>query len=203
MHFTNTFHNCRHTNQIISSLNNDIDTATGILKQVVEQVAKDRQQLENDKMEIREEKQKWEEEKAKISSIFVFQGQVIDLNVGGTHYSTSHSTLTKYPDSMLGIMFSGRHDLETMKCSDDGFFIDRDGARFRYVLDYLRDGKDVVQSFPKLADVLLGLLYDAKYYQLNGLSTATIPLLREVDELMLYLRVILQFILRLDLAITK
>ena len=181
MHVTGTFHNCRHTNQIMSSLNNDIDSATGIFKQVVEQVAKDRQLLEKDRIEIKEEKQKWEEEKAKINSTFVFQGQVIDLNVGGTHYSTSRSTLTKYPDSMLGVMFSGRHDLETMKRIDGSFFIDRDGARFRYVLDYLRDGKDIVQSFPKSVDVLLGLLYDAKYYQLNGLTTAIIPLLREVD----------------------
>ena len=82
---------------------------------------------------------------------------------------------------MLGVMFSGRYNLETMKCSDDSFFIDRDGSRFRYILDYLRDGKDIVQSFPKSADVLLGLLYDAKYYQLDGLVTAISLLLREVD----------------------
>ncbi|XP_065885242.1 uncharacterized protein [Dysidea avara] len=165
----------------MSSLNSDIDTATGIFKQVVEQVAKDKQQLEEDKKEIKEEKQKWEEEKAKINSTFAFHGQVIDLNVGGTRYSTSRSTLTKYPESMLGVMFSGRHDLETMKCNDGSFFIDRDGARFKYILDYLRDGKDIVQSFPKSADGLLGLLYDAKYYQLDGLVTAINSLLREVD----------------------
>jgi len=28
---------------------------------------------------------------------------------------------------MLGVMFSGRHALETRKCSDGSFFIDRDG----------------------------------------------------------------------------
>ena len=54
--------------------------------------------------------------------------------VGGTRYSTSRSTLTKYPESMLGVMFSGRHDLETMKCSDGSFFSDRDGTHFIYVL---------------------------------------------------------------------
>ncbi|XP_065914483.1 uncharacterized protein [Dysidea avara] len=165
----------------MSSLRSDIDTATGIFKQVVEQVEKDRQQIEEDRKRCEEEKQKWEEEKAKIDNTYTFHGQRILLDVGGTHYSTSRSTLTKYPESMLGAMFSGRHDLETMKCSDGSFFIDRDGARFRYILDYLRDGKDIVQSFPKSTDVLLGLLYDAKYYQLDGLVTALSAVLREVD----------------------
>ena len=58
-----------------------------------------------------------------MKNTFIFHGQVIDLNVGGSHYSTSRSTLTKYPESMLGVMFSGRHDLEAMKCSDGSFFM--------------------------------------------------------------------------------
>ncbi|XP_065913969.1 uncharacterized protein [Dysidea avara] len=167
----------------MSSLNCDIDTATGIFKQVVQQVAKDRQQLEEDRKKCEEEKQKWEEEKTKINKTFVFHGQVIDLNVGGTRYSTSLSTLTKYPESMLGVMFSGRHDLETMKCNDGSFFIDRDGTHFRHVLNYLRDGEEVVDSFPRSVEVLLGFLREAKYYQLDGLVTALGSLLREVDTI--------------------
>ena len=62
-------------------------------------MAKNIQQVEKDK-------QKWEEENIKINSTSTFHGQVIDLNVGGTRYSTSRSTLTKYPESMLGVMFS-------------------------------------------------------------------------------------------------
>ena len=59
-------------------------------------------------------------------------GPRIVLDVGGMHYSASRSTLTKYPESMLGVMFSGRHDLETMQCKDGSFFIDRDGTHFRH-----------------------------------------------------------------------
>jgi len=165
----------------MASLDTDIDTATGIFRQVVEKVAKDRQQLQEDKKKTKEEKQKWEEEKAKINATFVFHGQIIDLNVGGTRYTTSRSTLTKYPESMLGVMFSGTHDLEAMKCSDGSFFIDRDGARFKFILDYLRDGEEIVQSFPKSVDVLLALSFDAKYYQLDSLVTAVCSLLRDID----------------------
>ncbi|XP_065914482.1 uncharacterized protein [Dysidea avara] len=128
-------------------------------------MAKNIQQVEKDK-------QKWEEENIKINSTSTFHGQVIDLNVGGTHYSTSRSTLTKHPESMLGVMFSGRHDLETMKCSDGSYFIDRDGTHFRHILNYLRDGEEVVQYFPKSTEALHEILHKATYYQLEGLVDA-------------------------------
>src|SRR5688572_2067842 len=34
--------------------------------------------------------------------------RIIDLNVGGVHYTTSLSTLSRFPDSFLEVMFSGR-----------------------------------------------------------------------------------------------
>ncbi|XP_067678327.1 uncharacterized protein [Haliotis asinina] len=61
---------------------------------------------------------------------------VIDLNVGGRHLTTSLSTLTKYPDSMLAAMFSGRQSVK--KDKDDRYFIDVDGDVFAHVLNFLR-----------------------------------------------------------------
>ena len=43
-------------------------------------------------------------------------------------FDTAHLMTNKYPESMLGVMFSGRHDIEAMKCSDG---IDRDEATYR------------------------------------------------------------------------
>ncbi|XP_071118622.1 BTB/POZ domain-containing protein KCTD7-like isoform X2 [Haliotis cracherodii] len=63
---------------------------------------------------------------------------VIDLNVGGRHLTTSLSTLTKYPDSMLATMFSGRHPVTQDK--DGRYFIDVDGDVFVHVLNFLRFG---------------------------------------------------------------
>ena len=108
-------------------------------------------------------------------------GKIV-LDVGGTRYTTSRSTLTKYPESMLGVMFSGRHDIEAMECSDGSFFIDRDGVRFKYILEYLREGEKAVKRFPKSAEIVLGLYHDAEFYQLKGLATALHPLMRDVDE---------------------
>ena len=156
------------------SVETNFDTATEMFKEVFEKVAKDRQELD-------EEKKKWEEEKKVVDKKFVFKGPKIVLDVGGMHFSTSRSTLTKYPESMLGIMFSGRHDLETMQCKDGSFFIDRDGTYFRHILNYLRDGEEVIESFPKSPDVLSELLREAKFYQLDGLVPMLGPLLRDID----------------------
>jgi len=154
---------------------------TTTFKKAVEQVAKDKQKLEKDRRKFEEEKEKWEEEKATINNAFTFHGQRIVLEVGGTRYTTSLSTLTKHPESILGVMFSGRHDLEPMKCSDGSFFIDRDGTHFRHILNYLRDGEDVMDSFPRSTEVLQEILREATYYQLGGLVTAIHPLIREVN----------------------
>jgi hypothetical protein len=59
---------------------------------------------------VEEEKKEWESEKKRIQETKTFE-KIVTLNVGGTKYITSLSTLTKYPDSMLGVMFSGRHAL--------------------------------------------------------------------------------------------
>nr|XP_002731340.1 PREDICTED: potassium voltage-gated channel subfamily D member 1-like [Saccoglossus kowalevskii] len=63
---------------------------------------------------------------------------LINLNVGGKIYTTSRSTLTRYPDSMLGAMFGG--DFPTRSDSNGNIVIDRDGELFRYVLNFLRNG---------------------------------------------------------------
>ena len=88
----------------------------------------------------------------------------VNLNVGGQHFTTTVQTLTKDPDSMLGAMFSGRFP---MKPSEDGtFFIDRDGTYFRYILNYLHDGK---LSLPEGATVIEEIEAEAEFYQIQGI----------------------------------
>jgi len=66
-------------------------------------------------------------------------GEPVSLNVGGVRYTTSLSTLTKHPDSMLGRMFGG--DLPTAKDKEGAYFIEGNGQLFRFVLDFLRRNK--------------------------------------------------------------
>ncbi|XP_054610072.1 BTB/POZ domain-containing protein KCTD7 [Dunckerocampus dactyliophorus] len=64
---------------------------------------------------------------------------VISLNVGGTYFTTRLSTLRRYDDTMLAAMFSGRHHIP--RDAEGRFFIDRDGAYFGDILNFLREGE--------------------------------------------------------------
>uniref|UniRef100_A0A3B5PWD2 BTB/POZ domain-containing protein KCTD7 n=1 Tax=Xiphophorus maculatus TaxID=8083 RepID=A0A3B5PWD2_XIPMA len=65
--------------------------------------------------------------------------EVISLNVGGTLFTTRLSTLRRYDDTMLAAMFSGRHYIP--RDAEGRYFIDRDGAYFGDILNFLREGE--------------------------------------------------------------
>lgn len=71
------------------------------------------------------------------SVLFIPQiSSVLLLNVGGVFFTTLKTTLTRFADSMLAVMFSGRHELQTD--SRGAYFIDRNGTYFGYILEFLR-----------------------------------------------------------------
>ncbi|KAM9357271.1 BTB/POZ domain-containing protein KCTD16-like [Symphorus nematophorus] len=94
---------------------------------------------------------------------------VIELNVGGQVYYTRHATLTSFPNSLLGKLFSNKKG-STNDLSRDlrgRYFIDRDGFLFRYILDYLRDKQVVLPDhFPERGR----LKREAEYFQLPDLA---------------------------------
>ena len=71
---------------------------------------------------------------------------IIELNVGGVFYTTAIDTLTNNTGSTLSKMFrKGTEEVKkVMKDSKGKYFLDRDGVLFRYVLDYLRNGRLVL-----------------------------------------------------------
>lgn len=89
---------------------------------------------------------------------------VISLNVGGTIYTASLATLTRYSKSMLAAMFSGRMPLETD--TNGNYFIDRDGKLFRYVLNFLRSGQ---LHLPKGFAEIEQLKQEVDFYQLKDM----------------------------------
>ena len=107
----------------------------------------------------------WEAEKKRVKQTTLFD-KVVTLDVGGTKYRTTLSTLTKYPDSMLGVMFSGRHDLPQQE--DGSYFIDRDGEVFKHILMYLRDRNICLSLFPTFSDTtLIQIKAEFEYFQLH------------------------------------
>ncbi|CAG8608399.1 4_t:CDS:2 [Funneliformis caledonium] len=72
--------------------------------------------------------------------MFTREGTII-LNVGGIKYETYPSTLTAFPDTLLGTMFQERNREMLHPKNGNEFFIDRNGYAFRYILEYYRNGK--------------------------------------------------------------
>jgi hypothetical protein len=95
------------------------------------------------------------------------ESDMVHLNVGGEVYVTTRATLTRYPESMLGAMFSGQ--LPTARDSNGCYFIDRDGSTFRHVLNFLRCGQIVLPSDFSQLDLLAA---EADFYRLEPLISS-------------------------------
>nr|CAG8635544.1 11366_t:CDS:2 [Entrophospora candida] len=66
----------------------------------------------------------------------------VTLNVGGIKYVTYISTLTQYPNTLLGTMFQERNkSLLKPTDNDNEYFFDRNGRAFHYIMEYYRTGK--------------------------------------------------------------
>ncbi|CAL8071427.1 unnamed protein product [Calicophoron daubneyi] len=90
----------------------------------------------------------------------------VHIDVGGTLYTSSLETLTKYPKSRLSRMFNGAIPivLDTMK---QHYFIDRDGALFRHILNFLRTSQvNINPHFKELEQ----LLEEARYFELDEMA---------------------------------
>lgn len=94
---------------------------------------------------INEERQVWEDEKLAIRDLIKMDSDVVALNVGGTHHMmTERDVLRHVPGSILDTMFSGMHELKKI---DDAVFLDRDGKSFQYLVNYLRNEREVFPEF--------------------------------------------------------
>lgn len=119
--------------------------------------------------EFQQQKKKLMDDMKRIEDQNKISESVVNLNIGGILYTTSIKTLTKESNSLFGVMFSGQHALKQQP--DGTYFIDRDGVNFRYLLNYLRDGDESIQTIPNEETVLRDVLREGKYYQLSRMCT--------------------------------
>jgi hypothetical protein len=130
---------------------------------------------------------------------------VVSLNVGGTLYQVSRSLFEQqHPDTMLARLVSEtwqrRHQPDqddnddedtkpTKKKTKKAIFIERDGARFGLVLDYLRDGSVRLPVTVSKAAFLSDLSYYGVEYnerRIDGVGTVAAVVARghvEADRL--------------------
>ena len=90
---------------------------------------------------------------------------MVELNVGGTIYVTTTSTLNRYPDSQLAKLINDSK-LSTVRDSQNRVFIDRDGILFRFILDFLRNE---ALSLPGDFKEFDRLLLEANYFKIKDM----------------------------------
>lgn len=99
--------------------------------------------------------------------------QIITLNVGGTLYTTTTSTLSADNGSMLAKLVDPNiglaHAAPALRDKDGNLFIDRSGKLFDTVLNYLRN---MECPAPDTIHGCNELLLEAKFYNLDGLVLA-------------------------------
>ena len=94
---------------------------------------------------IQKERDEWEADKEKIKLMVKMDSEVVALNVGGTHHMmTERDILRQVPGSTLEKFFNGMHELKKI---DDKVFLDRDGKSFQYLINYLRNDRQVFPEF--------------------------------------------------------
>lgn len=105
------------------------------------------QKLDEKQAEIQKERDQWEKDKAEIAAMVKLDSEVVALNVGGTHHMmTERDVLRLVPGSTLEKMFNGLHELKKI---DEEVFLDRDGKTFQFLVNYLRNDREV---FPEFVD---------------------------------------------------
>mmetsp|Transcript_17976 Transcript_17976/g.23165 ORF Transcript_17976/g.23165 Transcript_17976/m.23165 type:complete len:182 (+) Transcript_17976:63-608(+) len=103
---------------------------------------------------------------------------IINLNVGGSTYSTSLATLRMNHAGMLSSMFNGRYPVEM---DDHGYvFIDRDGPTFRHILNFLRNNQFPSNSL-SLAEKE-SIQIEAEFFGLDELYSWAERLIKEEKE---------------------
>jgi hypothetical protein len=65
------------------------------------------------------------------------EGQV-ELSISGYRFEASVQTLRRVPHMFFDAYFSGRYAQDV--CNEGSIFVDRDGAHFAHILEYMRDG---------------------------------------------------------------
>ncbi|KAI8141830.1 BTB/POZ protein [Fennellomyces sp. T-0311] len=127
---------------------------------------------------LSEELKNYEQEEDVMREVHKLQNEKVTLNVGGSYFVTSSTTLTRDPDSMLAIM------LQTEEPDPDGsYFLDRDSTYFRLILNFLRDLK-IPQKAYEDHRIMDELMQEARYYRINDLLKlrwTSLPIITQED----------------------
>ena len=98
----------------------------------------------------------------------------VTLNVGGSFFTTTESTLTRYSDTLFtGLLRNQNHDYLSQERPPAPPFIDRDPTHFRLILNFMRDG---VVLKPESDKETAELMMEASFYGYGGQDRASLTM---------------------------
>jgi hypothetical protein len=107
-----------------------------VLSQLESTKTKMLSEIESVKKQFEIEKNTFEENKKRIKNLNSKSSNIVKINAGGTLFTTSVSTLTKY-DSFFKEMFSGDYEIDKME--DGSIFLDVAPEIFSFIIAFLRN----------------------------------------------------------------
>uniref|UniRef100_A0A1I7TGT0 BTB domain-containing protein n=1 Tax=Caenorhabditis tropicalis TaxID=1561998 RepID=A0A1I7TGT0_9PELO len=91
------------------------------------------------------------------------ENRIVKLNVGGTQFQTSKSTLIKTDGFFKTLLET---EVPVIEDESGAIFIDRDPTHFRLILNFMRDGH---VKIPKCSEAVNEIQKEADFYMLSGL----------------------------------
>jgi len=146
-----------------------------------EKLARERRDLEEDRRALEKDRAAFAAEIAGVEGMIVRPEDRVRLNIGGEHFETTRQTLTAAlavaPYSYFGAMFSGRHEGRQKLDKQGRIYIDRSGAIFAMILEFLRryksGDKNAAFGIHALPEVQMEAMREELDYY--GLESAVFP----------------------------
>ena len=127
------------------------------------------QRVKMAKEDLKKEIDSFEETKRVGQNAVATTRQVITIDVGGEKFYTDIRTLEKQQQSLFPILIE---NIDRHSSRSTYIFIDRDSKHFRFILNYMRQGEEVIHGSvlcKKDKFELDEMISEARYYRLNGL----------------------------------
>ena len=117
-----------------------------------------------------------------LETLQEIQESKIVLDVGGVKFETSIVTLKRDPNSLFAKIFTKD---SPVKPKGNTVFLDRDASHFRIILNYLRNGCQIVNvaTLPRERRYLLELKEECRYYRLRGLRKIISKRLKHLQQI--------------------
>ena len=139
-----------------------------------------RQELLRQEQLLQAEREDVEEEKMELQQARVHSDEIADhqnpitLEIGGEKFRTQVGTLAKHPDSLFPRLLKTLKERSPGK-SNGTIFIDRDSKHFRFILNFMRQGEEVMRGTvmnSRNVDeyVLNEIIAEVRYYKLPELE---------------------------------